>query len=121
MRRKLAFILVLAAVMTSVSWMQTGRAWADDTTICIRVCVCEKRMTARFTRMAATCQQAKAAAEAAARTAAQCRPNETPCGPVTVMASPCFPHPLTGRPAVEAFAEFKCEVCRIKCEITICT
>lgn len=116
--RRILFVAVLTLAMAVPAMLQFDTAVADQIVICRDVCTCEARTTPRLTRVGATCSRAQDNAAAAAAAAAQCNAGETPCGPTSVFVShDCFPHPVSGQIAAEAFADYECESCREVCTI----
>ncbi len=112
MIRKTIFASFLAAALAAPFVSQLQFVAAEASTIVPPPCFCFNFTTARFTRVGATCQRAKNNAVAAASNAAQCSPGDQPCGPTSIFVShDCFPHPVSGQTAAEAFAEYSCEIC----------
>lgn len=120
---KALFVAILAVVLLAPSAMQLIQAGSDPCPDpdCREITICQKRTTERFIRVGHSCARAKERATDAAHAAAQCKFFESPCGPTTVFVShDCFPHPVSGQTAAEAFAEYECQFTIIDCDIEPC-
>ncbi len=116
--KKVFFVLLLGVAMGAPALIQFEEVAASDFVICRDVCTCEARETARFVRVGADCARAQNNAAAAATAAAQCNFGESSCGATSVFVSHmCFPHPVSGQTAAEAFAEYHCLSCVEECEV----
>ncbi len=120
---KALFVAILAAVLLAPGALQLTQAGSDPCPDpnCQEFTICQKRTTARFIRVGHSCKRARERASIAAHDAAQCRFGESPCGPTRVFVTQnCFPHPVSGQTAAEAFAEYECQFTIIDCDNEPC-
>lgn len=109
----LAILAIAVAATLSISFEQANAAPPN----CELVCNCNHLTTAHFIRVGATCPKAQTNAANAATAAAVCPSGQTSCGPVTVYVTfSCFPHPVSGQIAAEAFATYSCQECHLECD-----
>lgn len=100
--KRFFFVFALTTAMGSAWLLQPSQSFLNAT-------ICEFRVTPRFTRVGATCARAKQRASDAAFAAARCGFDEIRCGLGRAFVSAdCFPHPVSGQTAAEAFVEYQC-------------